>query len=106
MRDSEIILTFSGGEVSCVVDDRIRPLLAEGEFTTRRASYVEPVRPILRWLFHLIRRRVDDHLQVADWTRRWRCDWQARILNGGPTLGPFAHRLDAIGAEIDWLNEQ
>lgn len=69
----------------------------------RRASHIEPVNPILRWVFHFIRRRVSDESRLACWTRRWRCQWQARIV-GGPVLGPFHRRHNAVAAEVFWIN--
>ncbi len=71
----------------------------------QRVSHVEPVNPILRWLFHAIRKRVADNSKVADFTRKWRCHWRARIFDG-PTLGPFVTRKQAIDAEIAWINAE
>lgn len=71
----------------------------------RRVSHVEPVNPLLRRLFHWIRRRVSDDSAIAGFTRRWPCRWQARIFDG-PTLGPFWRRADAIAAEIDFVNSR
>lgn len=70
----------------------------------KRASHVEPVNRVLRWLFHSLRERVKDDSTLAEFTRHWPCLWQARILNG-PILGPFKKRQVAIAAEIKWLNE-
>ena len=70
----------------------------------RRVSHVEPTNRFLRGIFHFIRKRVSDESYVAEWTRKWRCKWRARIFEG-PTLGPFDNRQNAIDAEIQWLNE-
>lgn len=69
----------------------------------KRASHVEPSSRVLRWLFYWIRKRVQDGSALAEFTRRWPCHWQARIFDG-PVLGPFHSRLDAINAEIAYLN--
>lgn len=71
----------------------------------RRVSHVEPVNPLLRRLFHAIRRRVADDSALAEFTRRWPCCWQARVFDG-PVLGPFRRRADAIAAEIEFLNSE
>ena len=73
--------------------------------THQRASHVEPVNPVLRALFHLIRRWVHDTSILADFTRLWPCKWRARIFDG-PTLGPFSRRSDAIEAEIKHIENQ
>ena len=32
--------------------------------------------------------------------------WYADLsLSGGPRIGPFVHRADAISAEVDWLEK-
>lgn len=69
-----------------------------------RVSHVEPINTALRGFFHLIRKRVSDDSKLAEWTRRWRCQWRARIFDG-PTLGPFTDRQKAIDAEVQWLLE-
>lgn len=78
-----------------------------GEQTVRRASYVEPVNLALRFWFHVIRSLVSDKSIIAKWTRRWPCLWQADLsLSGGPVIGPFIKRENAIHAEIRWINAQ
>ena len=71
----------------------------------QRVSHVEPVNPVLRWLFHAIRKRVADNSKLAAFTREWRCRWRARIFTG-PVLGPFISRKQAIDAEIAWINAE
>jgi len=67
-----------------------------------RVSYVEPVNPVLRSLFHFIRRRVSDESRLASFTRFWPCLWQACIFNG-PVLGPFSTRKQAIESEVQFI---
>lgn len=69
----------------------------------QRISYIEPVHPVLRWIFHLIRKRVRDDSKLAQFTRQWKCLWRANIFHG-PILGPFKERAQAISAEIAWVN--
>jgi hypothetical protein len=69
----------------------------------KRVSHIEPVNSVLRWLFHLIRCRVKDTSYLAAFTRYWPCQWRANII-GGPIIGPFKRRKDAIAAEILWIN--
>lgn len=83
----------------------LRCLATLGEARTARASHVEPINPILRVAFTVIRARVSDASRLAGWTRRWPCLWRANLApSGGPLLGPFARRNDAIDAEVAWLN--
>ena len=71
----------------------------------RRASHVEPVSPVLRAMFHIVRRRCTDDSKLAVWTRKWPCKWRARVFDG-PTMGPFSRRSDAIEAEIEYLEHR
>ena len=79
--------------------------LAELGFThVRRASHVEPVGKWRRRWFHCLRWVFGERGQVAAWTRRWDCRWLVNLLPvGGPYLGPYDQRADAIAAEVAWL---
>jgi hypothetical protein len=68
-----------------------------------RVSHIEPVNPVLLWIFHFIRKRVKDDSKLAKFTRQWKCLWRANIFNG-PILGPFKCRDQAVSAEIVWVN--
>ena len=74
--DITIVIT-PRGHVRCVHDDRLAPLYAHGQTQLRRASHVEP---------------------TAD--ARWTADLSPV---GGPVLGPYALRSDALAAEAAWL---
>lgn len=64
------------GKVTCVYDETIN-LAALGPLRIERGSHVEP----------------DDE-------GRWLADLQPV---GGPVLGPFPHRSEALAAERQWL---
>lgn len=93
------------GSVEFIHDDELAAELTDalgGAADKQRASHVEPTNILLRWAFHLVRRRVSDGSRLAEWTRGWRCEWRARIFDG-PMLGPFDDRQAAIDAEVEWL---
>jgi len=97
---TQIIRFYPGGAVRKLHDER--DVHVYGADSRRRASHVEPTNLLLRWVFHLIRKRVDDDSRMAMFTRFWPCRWRARIFDG-PTLGPFWRRSKAIEAEQEWL---
>ena len=91
--------TISGGPLMTL-------LIPLGQVSTRRASHVEPVYRVKRAAFRLLRWPFGDTGRVADWPRNWRGPWQADLApSGGPVLGPFRNRQNAIDAEVAWLNE-
>lgn len=94
------------GSVRFIHDDELSQELEEvvGMPVKRRASHVEPVNAVARVIYHAIRKRVSDDSTAAEWTRVWPVVWRARIF-GGPTLGPFKDRAEAIRAEVVWLEE-
>jgi len=65
------------GTVEFLYEDGLRPLLELGPVTITRASHVEPTRD-----------------------GRWTADLSPR---GGPLLGPFTLRQEALDAERAWL---
>ena len=76
---SRTLLSIStDGVVSGIYDDDLADLYAEGRASIRRASYVEP---------------------TAD--GQWTADLSP--VAGGPILGPFALRSEALQAEREWL---
>lgn len=68
------LIVDPSGEITTLYQE-VLDLAALGAMRIERASHVEP----------------DDQ-------RRW---WVQII--GGPLLGPFARRSEALGAEVDWL---
>ena len=100
------IMILPDGTVRFLYDDDTSDILSElGPGRKIRASHVEPTSRVLRWLFHAIRSRVADDSWLAGFTRRWPCEWRASII-GGPTLGPFRQRADAIAAEIEYIESR
>jgi len=78
MTAAEVTLVITAtGAGRAIYDERI-DLSPLGQVSIRRASQVEPT-------------------AAATWTADL-----ARA--GGPVLGPFAHRSEAIAAEIAWLS--
>lgn len=67
------------GQVMFMYSDDLRSLLTIGASTIRRASHVEPTD--------------DGH---------WTADMQP---SGGPLLGPFEERAEALRAEVEWIQE-
>ena len=70
------LLVQPDGTVRAIYDETI-DLAVLGQLTIRRASHVEP-----------------------DEQGRWHADLKPV---GGPVLGPFDHRSQALRAEYDWL---
>lgn len=66
------------GSLHFIYDDLLADLLDEGDAVTTRASHVEPA--------------------VGGWTADL-------ALSGGPILGPFKLREQALSAEVAWLQE-
>ena len=77
---SELTLTITPAGVQSIYDDAHRDIYDQlGAASIRRASHVEP---------------------------NAQGDWEADLSPvGGPTLGPFVKRADALAAEVAWLNE-
>ena len=71
----ELVIS-SVGDVHCIYSDAF-PLSRLGKLSIIRASHVEP-----------------------DSVGQWMADL-APV--GGPVLGPFEKRTDALAAEVDWL---
>ena len=75
MTDCELVIETTG-TIRCLYSEAVE-LAALGSLTIERASHVEPTRA---------------------------GQWQADLTPvSGPVLGPFAHRSEALTAEVDWL---
>jgi hypothetical protein len=81
MAERQNILIFIGadGLLRFVYDDDLLPLLDLGTSAIERASYVEPA------------------------CRGWEADLAP---SGGPVLGPFATRREALTAEVNWIQRE
>lgn len=72
------LVISSSGSIRCLYDESL-DLRALGKLSISRGSHVEP-----------------------DQDGRWIADL-APV--GGPRIGPFENRSEALAAEVDWLNE-
>ena len=96
--DGEVIIVAHAG----LDRERLRGL--GRVYSVRRGGHVVPAARWKRWAFRLIRRTFAENSAVAYWTRRWRGPWLVDLApSGGPVLGPFASRREAIAAEEAWL---
>jgi hypothetical protein len=99
----ELIVNINDEGVISYVKSNDAPAF-EGEYSQRRASNVLPIHPLkfapfifLRWLF-------GDRGRVSEWTRAWKGPHIVQIV-GGPELGPFKSRQEALEYEVQWLLE-
>lgn len=70
------VIIRPGGDLEFIYDDRLAPLLEAGQSEVMRASHVEPDQG----------------------------GWSADLSPvGGPILGPFPLRNQALNAEVAWL---
>lgn len=74
------IIIAPGGRIRCLYKDELAGLLTEGRATVRRASHVEPAAP-----------------------GGWTADMGPV---GGPVLGPYRLRSEALAAEVKWLESR
>ena len=74
----KIITVQRDGTMKFVYDDRLKGLMQQGHATITRASHVEP---------------------TPD--NEWGADMSPV---GGPMLGPFNTRQEALDAEVEWIN--
>lgn len=77
MPDTFIVTVDPDGRLCFLWDDRLAPLAAQGATEIRRASHVEPAE-----------------------AGGWMADLSP---SGGPVLGPFPLRADALTAERAWI---
>lgn len=108
--DADLTLTFNpDGTVQSLYDnvevmDEIMPEF--GVPKVSRASHVRPLNPIKRMAFIILRKMVSDNSKVAAWTRKWKGPWVSNMKpKGGPVIGPYVTRKEAIDAEKVWLWE-
>ena len=72
-----------------------------GTKSTSRASHVEPTAELSEAALKYLR----DNGTPEEWLKRdlW---WADMIPSGGPVLGPFAQRDEALAHEVHWLNRK
>ncbi len=73
------IVVEANGEVKFIYSDDLADLINMGDVEVRRASHVEPIA-----------------------SGGWSSDMSPV---GGPILGPFNLRAEALSAEVQWLQE-
>lgn len=94
------------GNLTFLANEHTQAFGQIGTRKTKRASHVVPVSLPLRLAFQVLRLLVRDESRAAEWTRGWRCEWQADLSPvSGPVLGPYTSRKAAIFDEVEWLNK-
>lgn len=100
-----IKIVFREGRAEFVNNPALSGLLSQGTARVTRASHVLPVSLPLRALFVILRRAFGETGAVSQFTRRWPCLWRVDLApSGGPVIGPFKDREEAISREVEWLN--
>jgi len=98
------VLIGPKGEIRFVHDDDLASAFADEQTFTSRASRVEPSH---EWCPHC--GQVIGHKSDCEYERfetLATTGWAADLAPvGGPVLGPFARRADALAAEVAWLKE-
>lgn len=97
-------LVIRGGEVIGFEDEVSFKGLKLTAFEKKRVSHVVPALGVLRIMFNAIRSVTSDASWIAEWTRKWSCDWL--VIVDGDAYGPFAQRNDAIRFEKDLIYGQ
>jgi len=83
--DTPDIIIAADGEVSFIYADGLAALLDAGDGTIMRASHVEPA-----------------STYPGFGSNGWVADMAP---SGGPVLGPFDSRAEALAVEVAWLQE-
>jgi hypothetical protein len=104
--NSRTITISQDGTISYLDLPMLSSLESAGLAVKRRASQVHPVGRVKRSAFYLLRGLFGERGRVSDWTRNWSGKWEVDLaISGGPKLGPFAVRAEAIRAEEQWLED-
>ena len=75
-----VIVINKDGSLVAIYDETVVPALANSSMRIQRASHVEPI---------------------------FGGEWGANLSPvGGPLLGPFKRRSEALAAEVAWLEEK
>ena len=101
-----MIIIVRNGVVTVIAhenDARILDSIGQS-LTWQRGGHVVPASWWKRCAFHLARKLLGRWTGGRAWTRTWRGAWLADMrVSGGPLLGPFAGRQEAMAAEEFWL---
>jgi hypothetical protein len=95
-----VISVAPDGTISAIYDDALAELFDQGQVSITRASHVEPVTVgELPWSVRVnLPSGID--LNNLSASAGWCADMRP---SGGPILGPFALRDQALAAEREWL---
>lgn len=101
------IVIAPDGSVRMIASEDARFLIDQAEEVRKtRASHVLPLDPVLRILFRALRWGFGETGRASGWTRSWKILWYVDLSpSGGPTLGPFRDRAEAIMREVLWLEQ-
>ena len=103
MPQTKIITIKRDGTVKHIYDDKLQGIAEQGKSTIARASHVEPWGELsmnaVEWLYKNRPIFMDKH--AKDTCGGW---WSDLLVSGGPVLGPFPTRAEALQAEVDWIN--
>ena len=105
MGDIELIVE-ADGTVTFIHDDDAAGMFAGEKAKTRRASHVEPSHECCPHCGKVIGHDADCSFEEFAGPLI-PTGWTANLAPvGGPVLGPFARRGDALAAEVAWLRER
>lgn len=97
----KIRLTIKDGRVAGFADDIAQAGIKLEGATKTRVSRILPRNWLLRLMFSFIRSFVKDNSKIAEWTRKWSCEWLVFIDD--KQYGPFTDRAKAIECEKEEL---
>lgn len=93
------VLVGRDGTARCLYSEAVLPIMrALGAIQTRRASRVEPTASLSEDAVRALAATEEFPLPEDAW-------WADMTLSGGPVLGPFSTRQEALEAEIEWLKQ-
>lgn len=105
MTQPTTVIIKPNGTIRFLVSEGSKPFL-DGA-VVRRASHIEPVNPIMRYVFYMLRHWFGEKGKMAEFTRLWPCLWRINLAPIGQGILPntYRNRQAAINAEIGYLYE-
>ena len=99
----DIIIT-ANGNLRFIHNDEVSILMDNGHTTITRASHVEPASGYCKLHGECMAVECTAHgCEPLGTARQWAADMAP---SGGPVLGPFESRTEALAAEVKWLQDQ